>query len=166
LVFPDDAGSGLAPQIAANDDSPRKRSMFWPAVTSIWPAWPVEIPSSCTRRGDGDELVEVVIEERDLAVERVDPLSERAERELRGIQRPGQVAGGDPESRADGGFAAERLAIGKLVAEWLRCGDEQITDLHERDRAGLDRAVARDAKLPDRFDDPVGLLRDRGRLAG
>jgi hypothetical protein len=32
--------------------------------------------------------------------------------------------------------------------------------------ARLDGAVAGDAQLADRFDDPVGVLRDRGRVAG
>lgn len=50
------------------------------------------------RRCEGDELLEVMIKECDLGVERVDPLRKHAERELRGIQRSGQVVGGDPES--------------------------------------------------------------------
>jgi len=50
-VLPEEAGIGLAAQIAANGAAPRNRSMFWPAVTSGWPAWPVETPSSWTVRG-------------------------------------------------------------------------------------------------------------------
>jgi hypothetical protein len=69
-------------------------------------------------RCKGEELLEVRIEQCDLDVERVDPLRKGAERELRGIQRSGQVAGRDPKSRADRSFAAQRLAIGQLVG-WL-----------------------------------------------
>jgi hypothetical protein len=42
---------GLAPQSIENELSLGRQSMFWPAVTSSWPAWPVEMPSSSTVRG-------------------------------------------------------------------------------------------------------------------
>jgi hypothetical protein len=48
----------------------------------------------------------------------------------------------------------------------LRGGDDQPAELNERGGAGLHGAVASCAQQPDRLDDPVGLLRDRGRLPG
>jgi len=38
VVLPEEAGIGLAPHTAGNDPSPRRRSMFCPAVTSSCPA--------------------------------------------------------------------------------------------------------------------------------
>jgi len=49
--LPDATGIGLAPQSAAKAASLWRRSMFWPAVISSWPACPVETPSSAVVRG-------------------------------------------------------------------------------------------------------------------
>ena len=58
----------------------------------------------------------------------------------------------------------DRLARGELVAELLRGGDDQPAELNDRGAAGLHGAVASCAQQPDRLDNPIGLLRDRGRL--
>ena len=57
------------------------------------------------------------------------------------------------------------MAAGELFAQLLRGGHDQIAKLNHGRGAGLHGALARDAQLPDRFDDPVGLLRDGGGLA-
>jgi hypothetical protein len=53
-----------------------------------------------------------------------------------------------------------------LIAQRLGCGDEEVSDLDQRGAARFEGAVARDPEYPDRFDDPGGLLRGRGCLAG
>jgi hypothetical protein len=60
--------------MAAKAASPRSRWMFWPAVSSSWPAWPVEMPPQFggARCGGLHELLEQEIEIGDLCVERLD----------------------------------------------------------------------------------------------
>ena len=142
--------------------------MFCPAVTSSWPAWPVEMPSSWMVRGAAaatscsSSPSSAAISSSSASI----ALGDRAQRELRGLGRAAKLVGRRAEPCAEGGLAAERLAAGELVAELLRGGDDQVAELDHRGAAGLHGAVARDAQQPDRLDDPVGLLRDRGRFAG
>ena len=93
-------------------------------------------------------------------------MGERTQRELRGLGRAAKLAGRRAESCADGGLAAERPAVGELIAELLRGGDDEVAELDHRGAAGLHGAVSRGAQQPDRLDDPVGLLGDRLGFAG
>jgi len=45
------------------------------------------------RRGGRDELLELVVQSRDLTIERLDPLGDRAQGELRGLGGGAQLAG-------------------------------------------------------------------------
>ena len=168
LVLPEEAGIGLAPQSVANEPSLRRRSMFWPAVTSSWPAWPVEMPSSWIVRGAA-VATSCSSWRSSVAISSIEAAIRRAS------QRSANFAACDGSARSSPGarnraqtrgLAAERLAAGELLAQL--CGAVMIrsrswTIAALRDFHG---AVARDAQQPDRLDDPVGLLRDRGRLAG
>src|ERR1700733_6859658 len=118
------------------------------------------------RCGSRDEWLEFVIQVGDFEIESLDPLSDRAQRELRCPGRGSEIATGSTKSRADGDLSAKRLAVRELIAELLWSGDEQVADLHQRGAAGFHGAVTSDAQQPDRFHDPIGLLRDGLRLAG
>ena len=75
--------------------------------------------------------------------------------------REAKLAARRAESCADGGLAAKRPAAGKLIAELLRGGDDEVTEWDHRGAAELHGAVSRGAQQPDRLNDPVGLLWDR-----
>ena len=67
---PDDAGIGLEPQSAAIAGSLRSPLDVLATVTSSCPAYPVAMPSSWVAwRGAGDEVIELLVELRDLCVE-------------------------------------------------------------------------------------------------
>ena len=63
--------------------------MFWPAVTSSWPAWPVETAISCVVRGAA-VATSGASWSSSAAISRVefgDAAGERAQRELGGLGR-------------------------------------------------------------------------------
>ena len=64
MVRLEDAGIGLAPQSAANALSLRKRSMFWPAVTSNCRGVPGRDTKQLrgARSGPSDELLKLGVE--------------------------------------------------------------------------------------------------------
>ena len=139
--------------------------MFWPAVTSSWPAWPVEIPEQ--RRGawggGRDQRRELRVELGDLVVEERDARGEAAQRELGGLTGSLRLAGVGAQAPAEGGLALQRLARGELLAQLAGRGEDQIAELQHRGGARLHRALAGDAQLADRLDDPGRLLRDHRR---
>jgi hypothetical protein len=118
------------------------------------------------RRGGPDELLELPVELGDLGVERLDASRERTKRGLRGLRRSIKLAQAGPQAAAERRLAADRPALRELLAQFLRRGDDQLGELDHGRAACLDRAGARDAQQPDRFDDPVGLLGHGRRLAG
>jgi len=81
---------------------------------------------SRARRGRLDERLELDVEVGDLGVERVDPAGERAQRELRGLGGPMQLARAGPQAATERGLAADRLALGELFAQLLRGGHDQL----------------------------------------
>ena len=117
-------------------------------------------------RGCANERFELAVEVGDLVVECADAAGDRSQRELGGLAGRGELVERWPEAAAERGFAAQRLATFEQVAEFLRGGDDQPAELEDRCGAGLDRALARVAQQPDRFDDPIAVLGDRGRLPG
>ena len=111
-----------------------------------------------SRRGGRDERLEVSVELGDLVVEEGDPAREAAQRELRGADRLVDAGGVGTEAPAQRGLGGQRLAGGELLTQVAGRGEDQVAELDHRGRPGLDRALARDAELSDRFDDPGRLL--------
>lgn len=154
---------GFAPQSAAKDASPLRRSMFSPAVTSIWPAWPVEIPSSCTVLGaavatscsrcsssaaisPSSVSIRCAIDRNANFAASIGPVSS--------VMRKRAQIDAFPGSEQRAGHAAVGVR------------DEHVSDLDQGGAASFDGTVAGDPQHPDHFHDPVGLLRGRGRVAG
>jgi hypothetical protein len=141
--------------------------MFSPAVTSSCPAWPVEtaVRLRGARGGSRDERHELLVEGGDLAIELGDAARERAQRELGGLGGLMQSVEVRSQPGAQRRLAARGLARGQVLAEVVGDGDDHLGELVERSGARLDRTVARQAELTDRFDDPVGELRNDRRVA-
>ena len=114
------------------------------------------------RSSSCDERSELRVEVCEFIVQECDTACETAQRELGGVGRVGEVRGVRPQAATEGGPADQRLAFAELFAQVAGRGDQQISELHDGDRAGLHRAVSCDPQLPDRFDDPVRLLRRDG----
>ena len=102
--------------------------MFCPAPTSSCPAWPVEMPSSAVVRGDGaaDQPLELLVERGDLLVEGLDAPRERAQREAGGLRGELELARGGPQPAAEARLAADRHALGELLAQRLGSSDDQV----------------------------------------
>ena len=99
--------------------------MFWPAVTSSWPACPVEIPSSAVVRGAAAATsgVELRVELGDLVVQERDASCEAAQRELGGVD--GLAAAGRCPGAAAGRAPALPLSVlrRELLAQLAGRGD-------------------------------------------
>jgi hypothetical protein len=158
-----ETGIGLAAQSAANAASWRRRSMFWPAVTSSVAACPVPTPTRVRLIGAASATsCALLVEQLDLAVELGDAACERPQGglgRLLGLAEPSRVgAQAFAQSRA----SALGLARRQLSAQILGSGDDQAAERVQRGAARLDGAVARDPQLADRLNDPAGVLRDHG----
>src|SRR5581483_6759918 len=101
---------GAAAQSLAKAASPWRRSMFWPAVTSSWPALWVPTPKRATVRGAAgrDQPLELAVEFELLALEFADPACEAAQRELRRLQR---LRGARLRRFAVPGIGVDRLVL-------------------------------------------------------
>jgi hypothetical protein len=89
---------------------------------------------------------------------RTDPPGEAAQRELGGVDRIAETAGVGAQAPAQTGLAVQCLGGGELLAQFAGGGEDQTAELQHRRGAGLHGAVACDAQLADRLDDPGGLL--------
>ena len=112
---PVEAGIGLAPQSAAKEASLRSRSMFWPAVTSSGPAWPVETATravvAARRRRRARELA---IERGDLGVELAHAARERAQRGLGRLQRA-RAEGQPPSAWSSRAARAQAARVRSMI---------------------------------------------------
>ena len=118
------------------------------------------------RRGLGDELRELLVEQLDLAVELGDASCERPQRglgRLLGLPEPSRVGA---QAFAQPRASALGLARRQLSAQILGSGDDQAAERVQRGAARLDGAVARDPQLADRLDDPARVLGDHGPVGG
>jgi hypothetical protein len=118
------------------------------------------------RRGLGDELPELVVEQLDLAVELGDASGERPQGglgRLLGLPQPARVG---TQAFAEPRASAGALARRQLSAQILGGGDDQAAERVQRGRARLDGAVARDPQPADRLHDPTGVLGDHGPVGG
>jgi len=114
----------------------------------------------------GDELLELAVERPDLAVEIADVSRERPECRLGRLLGMVQAPLVRAKARAEGRAGAGRLASQQLLAQIPRSGDDETAERVECGAARLDRAVASDAQLTDRFHDAGRVLGDHGAVGG
>jgi hypothetical protein len=123
-------------------------------------------PRGRRRCGLSNKLLELAVEQRDLGVEIDDSMCERAECCLGGDRRLVQSCRIGSDARAERRATARRLANHELLAQLIVSTDDQTIERVQRGAARLDGAVADNAQLADRFDDPGGVLGDHDPVIG
>src|SRR4051794_35083044 len=112
----------------------------------------------------GDQRLEVPIERSDLCIQDDNALAEGAQGKLGSLNRLIQPSLVRAESSTHAGLAAECFAGEALTEFSWGCGNE-VADLSQGCRAGLDGTGSDQAELADRLDDAGGVLRDRSGFA-
>src|SRR6266545_3610256 len=114
--------------------------------------------------GLGNQRLEVPIERSDLCIQDDNALAEGAQGKLGSLNRLVHPSLVRAQSSTHAGLAAERFAGEALAQFSWGCGNE-VADLSQGRRAGLDGTSSDQAKLADRLDDAGGVLRDRSGFA-
>lgn len=173
MVLPLLAGIGATPQRWANAASERIRCGLAPAVVSNWPATSVPTPTSASRRGVGDEPVQVAVGVADLIGEVLVAHGQAAQRQNHGgagiVQRATglETSAGCPHGTARSGGAtvdgmapgafcggrAEPEGVRQLFVSRFTTGDRQrqvLTHVHAG-HAVCDREHRRSVDRADSF---------------